>query len=236
MTEASTAAAPGPADLAEIYYAPSDVFERRREGGFWMPLFVLLIAMTVIYYATRGVMQPLFDAEWARGAAAAAEKNPEITPEQMEASKGMVQNFAIVGVIVSMLIGPLLTGCVLWVVCKFAGVKETLTAAITVAVFSFYPMLVEALVNAVQAAFVVPEESIRSRFSLSLGPARFFDDASITTQALIGHIDVFTIWTAILIGIGVKVTGRATTGQAVTVAVVMWLIGFLPALLGAASG
>lgn len=233
---ADTVPSPGPADLVEIYYAPSDVFARRREGAFWLPLFVLLIAMTVIFYATRGVMQPVFDAEWQRGLAAMQAKNPQVTTEQLEQGRSFMQGFAVVGVVISMFLGPLIAGVLLWIVCKFAGVRETLAAAITVAVFAFYPMLIEALVNAVQAAFVVPEEAITSRFSLSLGPARFMEGTSQTTLGLVGHIDLFTIWSAILIGIGVKVTGGATQGQAIAVAVVMWVLGALPALLGSAMG
>lgn len=228
MTETRTAA--GPSDLAEIFYAPTDVFERRREGGFWLPLFVLFIASAVIFYATRNVMQPVFDAEWARGVAKMRAQNPNITPEQLEQGKGMAQTFAIVGIFFSTFLGPLIAGVVLWLVCKMFGVRESLTAAITVAVFALFPFLIEGLVNAIQAAFV-PEESITSRYSLSLGPARFLAGPASKMHALIGHIDVFTIWTAVLIAIGVKVTGGATRNQAIGIAVVMWILGALPALL-----
>lgn len=228
MTETRTAA--GPSDLAEIFYAPTDVFERRREGGFWLPLFVLFVASAVIFYATRNVMQPVFDAEWARGVAKMRAQNPNITPEQLEQGKGMAQTFAIVGIFFSTFLGPLIAGVVLWLVCKMFGVRESLTAAITVAVFALFPFLIEGLVNAIQAAFV-PEESITSRYSLSLGPARFLAGPASKMHALIGHIDVFTIWTAVLIAIGVKVTGGATRNQAIGIAVVMWILGALPALL-----
>ena len=228
MTETRTAA--GPSDLAEIFYAPTEVFERRREGGFWLPLFVLFVASAVIFYATRNVMQPVFDAEWARGVAKMRAQNPNITPEQLEQGKGMAQTFAIVGIFFSTFLGPLIAGVVLWVVCKMFGVRESLTAAITVAVFALFPFIIEGLVNAIQAAFL-PEESITSRYSLSLGPARFLAGPASKMHALIGHIDVFTIWTAILIAIGVKVTGGATRNQAIGVAVVMWVLGALPALL-----
>lgn len=233
MTDAVTQP-PGPADLAEIYYAPSDVFERRRNGGFGLPLAVLVIAMAVLYYATIAVMGPVMDAEWDRMAAGMARQNPEITPEALAQGRGIAETFAIVGIFFTALLGPLFAGLLIWLVGKFAGVKQTLTAAMTVAVFSFYPLLVEQIVSAAQAA-VLSEDSITSRFSLSVGPARFLDGASFTTLSLIGHIDVFTIWMAVLIGIGVKVTARATTAQAVIVAVVMWLIGVLPALWGALS-
>ncbi len=228
MTE--TRAAAGPSDLAEIFYAPTDVFERRREGGFWLPLLVLFVASAVIFYATKNVMQPVFDAEWARGAAKMRAQNPNLTAEQLEQGKGMAQTFAIVGVFFSTFIGPLIAGVVLWLVAKMFGVRQSITAAITVAVFALFPLIIEGLVNAIQAAFL-PEESITSRYSLSLGPARFLAGPASKMHALVGHIDLFTIWTAVLIAIGVRVTGNATRNQAIGVAVVMWIIGALPALL-----
>lgn len=228
MTETRTAA--GPSDLAEIFYAPTDVFERRRDGGFWLPLIVLFVASAVIFYATKNVMQPVFDAEWARGVAKMRAQNPNLTTEQLEQGKGMAQTFAIVGVFFSTFVGPLIAGVVLWLVAKMFGVRQSITAAITVAVFALFPLIIEGLVNAIQAAFL-PEESITSRYSLSLGPARFLAGPASKMHALVGHIDLFTIWIAVLIAIGVRVTGNATRNQAIGVAVVMWIIGALPALL-----
>jgi hypothetical protein len=225
-----TRQAPGPSDLAEIYYAPAEVFERRRNGGFWLPLIVLFIGTVVLFYATRNLMQPVFDAEWVRGAAKMREQNPQLTPEQLEQAKSMSQSFAVVGLFFAMFLGPLLAGLVLWVVCKLAGVKATVTTAMTVMVFSLFPILIEQVVNAIQAAFV-SEDGITSRYSLSLGPARFLEGAEMSTLALVGHVDVFTIWTAVLIAIGVRVAAGATRNQAIVVAAAMWIIGALPTLL-----
>lgn len=83
-----TRQAPGPSDLAEIYYAPAEVFERRRNGGFWLPLIVLVVASVVIFYATRNLMQPVFDAEWARAAAKMREQNPQISPSSSSRAAG----------------------------------------------------------------------------------------------------------------------------------------------------
>jgi hypothetical protein len=54
--------------------------------------------------------------------------------------------------------------------------------------------------------------------------------------ALLGRIDLFTIWVTLLIAIGIKVMGRATTGQAVLGAVLVWLVGAIPMLIQAMRG
>jgi len=227
---------PGPAlaDAVEIYYAPSDVYDRRRNGQFGIPLLIFVAAVTILYFITQGLMQPVMDAEWRMASASMMRKNPQLTPEMLERMRGF-QKFAVVGIFFYAVIGPLLAGCVVWIVEKFAGVRQALKGAITVAVFALYPLLVEQLVNAAQM-LVLSEDSIVSRYSLSLGPARFLGaDAAPLTRALVGHVDVFTIWTAILIAIGVRVTAGASRGQAAAIAAVTWILGAIPSLYSASS-
>jgi len=237
MTEAAATGVgnPGPTDLVEIYYAPTQVFARRADGGeFALPLAVLPFALLVVFYATAGAMQPVFDAEWARMLPKMMERMPKATPEQLQTMKGMGAKWGGVGMFfVVGLIGPLLAGLVLWIVTKVTGLAVGFGHAVMIATLSFYPMIVEQLVNAAQAV-LLPDGAITSRYSVSLGPARFLDPtASSMALAVLGHIDVFTIWTAVLMAIGLKVVARASTAQAAVAAAAVWLIGLLPGVLGA---
>ncbi len=225
---------PGLSDLVEIYYAPKAVFARRAEGAeFGVALVVLAIAMTAIYYATLSAMQPVMDAEWKRMLPSMMKKMPTAPPEMFDRIKEAAPKWAGIGLFLVGSVGPLLAGLVLWIASKVVGIRETLGQAMMVATFALYPMLVELLVNALQA-LVLPDGAITSRYSVSLGPARFLDSsAGMTTMAALGHIDLFTIWMAALMAIGLKVTARASTAQAVSAAAIVWLVGMLPALLGA---
>ena len=230
MNDATSKA--GPADLVEIYYSPSEVFDRRRDGKFGLPLAVFVVVSMLLFFVTQDLVRPIMDAEWRTAAEGIREKNPQVTPEQLEMMRTMGRRFALPFIALYSLVGPLLAGLVLWIVSKFVGVRPSLTVATMIAVFAFFPMLVEYIVGAVQM-LLVSEDSITSRYSLSMGPARFMDDASRPMKALFGHIDVFTIWMAALMGIGLKTVAGATTRQAAIVAVVMWLLGLLFPLLGA---
>ncbi len=233
-TQPMAAGNPGPADMVEIYYTPTAVFERRREGGFGLPLLVLVAVAAVLLFATSSLTRPIVDAEMSRGFAAMARKNPQLTPEQIDRMKAMGGGgTATIGAIVYFLIGPLIVGFLLWLVGKVVGAKQELVAAMTVGVFAFYPRLIELVVNAAQAA-VLPEGALNGRYRVSLGIGRFLDpDQAILPLALLGRLDVFTIWVTVLLAIGLKVTGRATTGQAATAGVLIWVIGAIPPLLGA---
>src|SRR5690606_17449201 len=156
------------------------------------------------------------------------------TPEQMEQGRGMMHTFAGLAIVAATFVTPLLIGVVLWLVAKGAGSVATLGSAVMVAVFAYFPRLIEWVVSAV-IALVSPEGSIRSRYDATLGLGRFLDPATASplTLAFLGRVDLFTIWVTVLLAIGIKIVGRIGTGPAVIVAALVWLIGALPAMLGA---
>jgi ABC-type transport system involved in cytochrome c biogenesis permease component len=51
--------------------------------------------------------------------------------------------------------------------------------------------------------------------------------------ALASRVDVFTIWITVLLAIGLAVVGRIPRQQAAIAAAIVWLLGALPAMLGA---
>lgn len=237
MTESATAAPETGArweDYYEIFTHPARVFTRRERSNFLVPLLVLVVGVAVLYFVTADLIRPMIDAEISRGMANAARQNPELTAEQLERGRGMARTFAGVSVVVFTLVGPVLTGLVLWLVGKFVGAAETLGTALVVAAFAFYPRLIEMVLNAGQA-LMLPEEALDSRYSLSIGPARFLDPdtAAPLALALLGRLDLFTIWVTVLLAIGLRVTGRVSTGQAAIAGAVVWLVGAIPALFGA---
>jgi hypothetical protein len=73
---------------------------------------------------------------------------------------------------------------------------------------------------------------LTSQMSISLSPARFMD-AEATNPILlqfVGRFDLITIWVTVLLGIGFYVTGKVPKARAVVFAVLMWVIGALPAI------
>lgn len=51
--------------------------------------------------------------------------------------------------------------------------------------------------------------------------------------ALVGRLDVITLWVTALLAIGLHVTGKVSKPQAYMAAAVIWIIGGLPGLFGA---
>ena len=222
-------------DFIDIFYAPSSVYERRRNSGFGIPMLVVTVLVGAIFIANSSAMQPIMDAEFARGAAQAMKQNPQITPEAMEKMRSVGETFAKVGAFVVVPIAMFLTGLVLWIVGKFFDAKQTLAAAIMVAAYAYLPRVLESIVNGVQLLLMDPA-SLDGRYRISLGLGRFLDPATASPMllALLGRMDVFTIWVTVLLAIGLSVTGRIPRSKAAIAAVIVWLVGALPGVLQAA--
>jgi hypothetical protein len=231
VTNATTesAAKPGLGDLAEIFYAPSAVFARRSEGGFGMAYAALVILGTVIFFATKGLVQPAIDAEIARSMAQAAAKNA-MTPEAIAAGTNFAHTIASVGVTAFFLVAPFIVGLFIWIIGKLAQVDAVGKTAMVIAVFSFYPRLVGSIVGAVMAA-LLPDGSLTGAAQLSLSPARFIDPSHAGLVALAGRFDVFILWGVVLVAIGMQAAAKATKGQAWATAIGVWAIGLILPLI-----
>jgi hypothetical protein len=219
-------------DFMDIFYAPSSVFARRANADFWIPLIIVSVLLGLLFFANRDLMEPIMDAEFARSAA----RNPrmaQMTPEQLATAKAFGAKLGMVSAFIFPPILMLVLGVVIWIVGKFFDAKESVSAAIGVAVFSYVPRIIEQVVSRAQGLVIDPS-SIDSRYSLTLGLGRFFDadTTSPILLGLIGRIDVFTIWVTVLIAIGIAVTGKIGRGRAAIAAVIVWLVGALPTLAG----
>src|SRR5437868_7531407 len=219
-------------DFVDIFYAPSSVFARRADGKFGLALLFLIVATVILVFLTKNAMQPIMDAEFTRQSAAAMRKNPNITADQLASSRNFFEMVAPFFLGIGLTISVFGTGLVLWLVSKLFDAKTSVAAAIMIATYSEVPRVVQILVNAAQALFMSPER-LNAINSVGLNPARFMnpDTASAVSIALASRFDLFTIWITVLLGIGIYVVGKVTKQQAAIIAVIVWVVGALPALL-----
>jgi hypothetical protein len=221
-------------DFVDIFYAPSSVFARRADGKFGMPLLLLIVLGTVLFFLTKNAMQPIMDAEFARNGARMMAKNPNLTAEQLAQGRGFFEMLAPVFFALGLAISVIGTGIVLWLVGKLFDAKASVAAAIMIATYSEVPRLVQILVNAAQALVMSPEK-LNAANSVAFNLARFMDPdkASPVMIALASRVDLFTIWVTVLLAIGIHVVGKIPRQQAAIVAAITWVAGALPPVLGA---
>ena len=221
-------------DFIDIFYAPASVFARRASSGFGIPMFVVTLLIGLIFLANMGVMQPVMDAEFTRATAAAMKKNPQVTAEQMAQFRTIGEKFAAVFAFIGTPIAIFCVGLVLWGAGKLVDAKQSVRAAVMVASYAYLPKVIAGIVGGVQGLLMDPA-SLNGQFKVSLGAGRFLDPdlASPVLLAIVGRVDVFTIWVTVLLVIGLSVTGKIPRRQAAIAGVIVWIIGALPTLLPA---
>lgn len=220
-------------DFIDIITSPASVFRRRERGNWFVPLLIITVLIGVIVIASKGVLQPVMDAEFER-AAEQMRKNPQMTEEMIEKARGISAWFATIGPIILTPIAVIIVGFMTGLVAKLVDSKQTLHAALVVATYSYVPRVIQSVFNAIQG-FVLKPEQLNGVVKLSLSPARFLDPATANPVLLqiLNRFDLFTIWVTILLAIGVYVTGRVSKQQAAIAGVLFWIVGAIPAILGA---
>ncbi len=215
-------------DFLDIFYAPSSVFARREHGSFWIPMLVVTVALGALFIVNMGVLEPIMDAEMRRGMAAMAD-DPRMTPEMIEQGRGFALGIAKVGAFIGIPIAILLIAAMLYFMGKVVGAKQTWHAALVVAGYAYVPRIIESVLVGVQGFFMDPSQ-LDGRYRVSLGIGRFLDPdtTSPVLIALVGRVDVFTIWVTVLLAIGLAVTGRIPRSKAAIAAALVWVLGGLP--------
>ena len=236
-TQAAPAATPRAAiweDFIDIFYAPSAVFRRRENGNFFIPLAVITIVCGALFYLNSGALQPMFDAEFDREMAVARRQNPNLPPEAIEHMRGFASRIQMVMIFIFIPIAIFGVGVTTWLAGKLVDAKQTFRAALVVGAYAYAPRILDGVLQGLQGLFLDPAQ-LDGRFRLSLGVGRFLDPDTVSPLllAVVGRLDLITIWITVLIAIGLCVTGRIPLGKAAIAAAIVWLVGGLPLIIPA---
>jgi hypothetical protein len=241
MTDAETAVASAKTertgvweDFIDLFYAPSQVFARRANGSAWIPLVVVTLGIGALFYLNSGVLQPMMDAEFDRGMAAAMRQNPRLTPEMAEGFRRTGLRIAQIGGFIFLPIAIFMTGTAVWLLGKLFEAKQAYRSAMVVAAYAYVPKILESVLHGLQGLLLDPAQ-LDGRFRLSLGIGRFLDPNTTppVLLALLGRVDVFTIWVTVLLAIGLSVTGGISRSRAFLAAPLIWALGAIPLVLQA---
>ena len=241
MTASPATAAPKSAsvfeDFVDIFYAPSQVFERRRAGQFGLALLILCVFALVCFIAIKPAIQPAIDAQVDK-AIEMMRANPNMPADRVASAEASARKMSDIGGYVSAPFGTavtvLLSALGLWLVGKVFDSKQTYSQAAMVATYANVPRVVGLILSGL-IAFFTPAERMTSMYSISLSPARVLGaDASPLALGALSRLDPFVIWATILLAIGLRVTGNVSKRSAYIAAAIVWLIGSMLAIASAA--
>jgi hypothetical protein len=212
-------------DFIDIFYAPSSVYERRRNANPWPVILILTVVFTVIMIFTFGAMEAAVEAELRDQATKAMATNPRATQDGVDASVKIGLATRKWGGVFTP-IGMLISALLVWVLAKIVGAKEeTYQRALVVVAYATVIAVVQQLFIGAQG-LLMDVGSLTTPDKLAAGPVRFMDKATTSPilYSVAKAIDLFGIWTLIVMAIGVRVTGRATKNQAITFAIVWFSV------------
>lgn len=218
-------------DFVDIFYAPSQVYARHRDGRYGLALLLLCALSAVIFFATRAVLEPVYDATFEQGMREAMRQNPDMPAGAVEAGS----KFAMFGVMAMAIIGPAVisffAGLILFMVARLMDLRPTFTQSLAIATFAQIPRFVlGTLVSAAQMLALNPEPA-PTAYGIALSPARFLDaDASMRMVGLAMRFELFTLWATVLIGIGVAVVLRTDKRRGFMTAGLVWFVASLLAV------
>ncbi|GLC27651.1 YIP1 family protein [Roseisolibacter agri] len=247
MTEPTVApadAAPAPEksaavweDFIDVFTQPSAVFARRREGKFGAALLILMALMTATFFATRPLIQPMFDRMFDAQTAAVARSNPNMSEEQRRSMQSSMERMTSVmlplGAVVGTPILVLISAAVLFGTSRLAGAALSFGQAATVATYANVPRVLGGIAGAAVLA-VKDANELPVLQSAPTGPVLLLArDASPLLVAVLSRFDLFTIWCTVLTGIGVAVMARTARSRGFAAAAMLWGVASLWAVLSA---
>jgi hypothetical protein len=228
--------------IAAVLASPARGFDRVAGSRRFLSALFLATAVALVFAA---VAAPRLD--YAKAAAAQLEKVPgDMTPHQREEALEQAAKIGKVSIWAGAAVGPaiamLVTGLMLWLALKVAGAAPTLKASVAVAAHGLLPhflspvLLLPALVARAPVDPMAMPQLFPSSFAYFLS-AR----ASQVQVALAGSVDVFSIWSLVLLILGMaQVSGASRRRAAITVAVLWFayvaLFKVAPAAAVAAAG
>jgi hypothetical protein len=220
----TTSAAPTAAweDALDIFYAPTSVFERRRDGKYWIPLIISIVLTVAVFFLSAQVNEAVADAEFSRMA-----KAQSLTPEQVAGGKAMAEKIKAFGVYfipIFAVIGAWLSGLIISFLGRMMGGKLNFAQGTTIGVLASFP---EALGRAFVGAqgLLLDPNAITHKYSFATGAARFLSAADPSWKfKLFAVLDPFVIWGAVLTGLGAYVIGKMEKEKAAVLAIIVLVV------------
>jgi hypothetical protein len=219
------------ARIANTFVAPSKTFtDLRRSASWWGPWFLISIfSMLFVYAMGRQVgFEQISRHQVAHSSRAEQfEKLPaDQQAKQIQLSSKIVRYFAY-GTPLMILFYFLISTLVLWTTFKIAaGAETTFGQAYAIVMYASLPGIVGAILGTVSLFAGVDPEGFDVNNPVGTNLAYYLDPASTGKfmHGMASALDVITIWTIVLLGIGFASTSKVKRSTAITIVAAWYLV------------
>ena len=203
------------------------------------PTWVLcLIAMVLLGLMVQFAVLPHVDSE-ATLRARLGDRADGVSDEQIEQMVAQGEKFTRFAPFIGLVVSPIawaVMAAIFFVLLKIVGSDVDYQRAFSTTLHGYWPpALVVSVLTAVlvQRLGKIPQQELTD--VVKSHPGAFMSaDAPAWLHAAAGTLSVFNIWTVVLLVIGFRIVGKISTGKALVVALVPWLV-WLVAKAGLAS-
>ncbi len=215
------------ARVVGVLFSPTRTFELIRERPTWLVALVILVLL-----GTAGgylVGQKLDWEEVARGQL--AQSSRQLSEDQIEQSIAITESFgpkmAVVGPLLGGPVIYLLVALLFWVLLKMLGGDFSYKASFATTVHGLMPSGVSALLSlpVIMSRGELDYEAVRSGGLLASNLGAFAsEETGAAMLALLSSVDLFSIWSLILLSIGFAVVAKVSQTKAATAVVGLWVV------------
>jgi hypothetical protein len=221
--------------LTGVFFEPAKTFaDVAARPGFWAPL-ILIIVVSLGYMTLFG--QHVGWERMARQQLATSSRAATLTPEQRETQVQITMKFAPVMTYVGILVGvPVIW--LIWAAILMGIVKGMMSAPVrlkqvfAIIAYSSLPGVIMALLG-IAVMFMKPPDDFNLQNPLVFNPGAFMDPTTSSKflYSVATSLDLFRLWTLVLIAIGLKAAGgkQLSMGGAATAVFLPWAIWTLGA-------
>ena len=216
-------------DFIDIIFSPAEVYERRAEEGWLKPFLIVSAVAVALYY----LLLPVTGVVWE----VAMQQNapPEATAEQMQQTAQLMRWVGGIMVPFGYLFMIAVAALSLKLVSALIEPGATWRQSFLIPTLAMFITVPQSIISAIPV-FIKTQSGERPGVEdMSFGALRFAGpDVDPVLRALLGRLDIFAIWMAILIGIGLVHVVRMPRGKAFITAAIVWALIALPGLASAA--
>ena len=214
--------------IAGVLFAPAETFrDIARKPDFIIPLLLILI---VGYIATFVVLPKMdWDAMAAQQAEQMKKQRPNMTEADVERGSAMVKSFGTVAAWIGpllQLIWYLIVAGVLLLAFRLFGGEGTYGQAFSATLYAWMPMIIGAIVGTIVIALRPGMFDPNDAATLVKSSPAFLVDPKEQAAlfAVLSSLDIFTIWTVILLIIGFSKLSRSSIGKSAGIVISLWVV------------
>jgi hypothetical protein len=241
MTQVETPSMNPLARIVNVFVAPSKTFEDvKRSSGWWVPfLIAAVIGLSYSFVLLHKVgMQALVEGVIQQSPALETRISAG-TPEQAAAMRHGVEmqfKFLYVGPVISLLVGLAASGLLLATANFGAGGKAKYSQMMGVWFYGTLPLTLFYLLvmAAIYGGVASDPFNIKNPIGTNVGFYLMGGDMSKMLIAALSAVDIFAIWTAFVLAIGVSTVAEIKRGAAAAVVCVWWFVFVMLQVAGAA--